>query len=1019
MAIVNVQNEATVRKWPSAPVTEAGLPASQVERIPIQGTVNPKTLKPEMTVTLPGGKSITGDINYWNSIKGAGGVPGLNPEQSYYMTQLLTQPDQTIRVGSDNFPVKLKGFTALKENFSSVDEALKQAEREGTVPGSKTTTETVTQPDGTKTTTTNVTNVTDGRNPASESNPTPQPSTLNATPGDNADKKQLAGSADDDQNPNKQNSVDGTNQGVKVEKDEFGLPIGTIIDPTGWGPSAGNSDNQTSDAANKPIVSRRTYNPLAQLSSYSYILTLYMISPDAYQAFIDSGRKKIDALSKATPVGEGSPSPGGAIIVARTGGNNSSDRIGNMDYFIDNLRMKSAISTKTTGLPLASVSEITFTISEPYGFRFITDLKRAVTKLQSQSGSESYKKMTSFINQFFILGIKYYGYDADGNLVKGTDKLYGNMIDPLGGDGLFENFYDIQIRSFRFRLSGDTVNYNIEASVPIVKNVEGIKRGRLTEGANIQGKTVQDILTGEKGLFTILNKKEENRVKNNNQKYPNKYSVVFMGEAEKLIKNAPLVTINDINKARAGEKISKTVDSNDIQSDVPPDLTSRSLTINTDTSIISAIETVIKTSTYITNALNTLYANQYEPNPKQKNYEQNEQEPTTLRWFTVTSDIKKIDWDDKVNDWAFEIVYIIQVYEIPSIETPYYSQVSKYRGPHKRYDYWLTGQNSEVLDLDFTLDSTYFLSVTGFPKSNSSSTAPSTPGGRETDTGQRPSTGPAAGNGNNTSNASGLKQDSPAGTNPNDPAQKATNGGEFSAKPGALTNADRTTALGVGREAENSVATYLYDPAAFASANLQIIGDPDFIVRDSSTTLNSLYNIFYNTDGFTPNANGGQVFVEIGFKEGVDYRDSDGLLNINDNILFSTYPDYIKKICGNRIIYKVVQVDSLFSRGRFVQNLSLIQPTFPNNQPSTPKSATPDELQEVQITARKKNEQTVNDPTKGTNTANDDALQEVKITASKKSEGREPQSLANKTDAELFNMGYMPDEFEKVRNGGG
>lgn len=1013
MAIVNVSGpNATVRRWPKSSSS------SEFAGIFIEGTVNDKTLKPEMTVTLPGGKSITGDINYWNSIKSAGGVPGLNEEQSYYMTQFLTQPNQTVKDKS-GFPIELKGFTALKENFSSVDEALKEAEREGLIPGTKKSTETITQPDGTKTTTTTVNEVSEPTNPASESNPTPQPSTINQTPGDNANKPQLVGAADDDQNVNKVNGVDGTAPANQVAKDEFGLPIGTIIDPTGWGPSAGNSDNQTSDAANKPIVSRRTYNPLAQLSSYSYILTLYMISPDAYQAFIDSGRKKIDALSRATPVGEGSPSPGGAVIVARTGGTNSSDRIGNMDYFIDNLRMTSYISTKTTGAAIGSVSEISFTISEPYGFRFITDLKQAVTKLQTQSGSESYKKMTSLTKQFFILGIKYYGYDADGNLVKGTDKLYGNVIDPLGSDGLFENFYDIRIKTFRFRLSGDTVNYNITAAVPSTQNVLGIKRGRVIEGANVQGKTVEEILTGTKGLFTILNKKEEDKVNNNNQKFPNKYSVVFMGEAEKLIKKAPLVTINDLNKARVGEKISSTVDSNDIQGDAPPDLTTKSVTITPDTSIISAIETIIKTSTYVTNALNTLYANQLEPNTKQKNYEQNEQEPATLRWFTVTSDIKKLDWDDKVNDWAYEIVYIIQVYEIPSVETPYYSTTSKYRGPHKRYDYWLTGQNSEVLDLDFTLDSAYFLSVTGFPKANSNSTAPASSGSRETDTGQRPSTGPAAGNGNNTSNASGLKQDAPAGTNPNDPAQKATNGGEFSIKPGTFNNADRTTALGVGREAENSVATYLYDPAAFASANLQIIGDPDFLVRDSSTTINSLYNMFYNTDGFTPNANGGQVFIEIGFKEGVDYRDSDGLLNINDNILFSTYPDYIKKICENRIIYKVVQIDSLFNRGRFVQTLSLIQPTFSGNQPAAPKAASPDDLQEVQVTARKRNDQTVNDPTKGTNTANDDALQEVKITASKKAEGREPQSLANKTDAELFNMGYMPDEFEKVRNGGG
>lgn len=1016
MAIVNVSGpNATVRRWPKSSSS------SEFAGIFIEGTVNDKTLKPEMTVTLPGGKSITGDINYWNSIKSAGGVPGLNEEQSYYMTQFLTQPNQTVKDKS-GFPIQLKGFTALKENFSSVDEALKEAEREGLIPGTKKSTETITQPDGTKTTTTTVNEVSEPTNPASESNPTPQPSTINQTPGDNANKPQLVGAADDDQNVNKVNGVDGTAPANQVAKDEFGLPIGTIIDPTGWGPSAGKS-NQNPSGNNRDLgVSRRTYNPLAQLSSYSYIITLYMISPDAYQAFIDSGRKKIDALSKATPVGEGSPPvEGGALIVAQTGGNNTTNRMSNLDYFIDNLRMTSHINTKTTGAAIASVSDISFTISEPYGFRFITDLKNAVKKLQSQSTSASYKSMTSLFKQFFILGIKYYGYDADGNLIKGTDKLYGDMVDPLGGDGLFENFYDIQIEDFRFRLTGETVTYNITARVPVSQNVLGIKRGRMPTGATIQGKTVEDALIGEYGLFTNLNKKEEDKLKNGNVTYPNKFSVVFMGEAEKLIKKAPMVTQNDLDKARFGDPLLNTTrDVNETTAQAPPDPTTRILTFTHDTSIISAIETIIKKSGYVVNALNTLYANSLSPDPTQKNYEQINQEPQTLRWFSVTSDIKKVDWDPKTNDWAYDLVYIIQVYDIPSMETPYYSTTSKYRGPHKRYDYWFTGQNTEVLDLDFALDNTYFLSVMGYGESKTTPAA-SSPGTREGNATQRPGTGPSSGNGNTTSDSSGLKSDPKVAGNSSEAVKNATGGGEFSVVPGTVNNADKSSSLGVGLEAENTVATYLYDPQAFSTARLQIIGDPDFLVRDSTTTINNLYNQFYNTDGFTINANGGQVFVEVGFKEGVDYKDSNGLLNINDNILFLQYPDYVQKICENRIVYMVAQVDSLFNRGRFVQTLSLIQPYFPGS--TTAPATNPPQSNPV---SNPNNSQTVSDPNKGTVTANDDALQEVQVTGVRKqtpiansSEGRQSDNLANKTDAELFNMGYMPDEFDKVRNGGG
>ena len=222
MAIVNVNGpDATVRRWPKS----SG--SSQFVDVNISGTVNEKTLKPEMTVRLPGGKTLTGDINYWNGVKAAGGVPGLNEEQSYYMTQFLTQPTQTVK-DSSGFPVQLKGFPALKEVYSSVDETLKEREREGTLPGNKTSTENLTLPDGTKVTTTTTNEVSEPVNPASENNPTPQPSTINQTPGDNADKKQLVGAADDDQNVNKVNSVDGTAPANQVVKDEFGLPVGTF-----------------------------------------------------------------------------------------------------------------------------------------------------------------------------------------------------------------------------------------------------------------------------------------------------------------------------------------------------------------------------------------------------------------------------------------------------------------------------------------------------------------------------------------------------------------------------------------------------------------------------------------------------------------------------------------------------------------------------------------------------------------------------------------------------------------------
>jgi hypothetical protein len=98
------------------------------------------------------------------------------------------------------------------------------------------------------------------------------------------------------------------------------------------------NDAKTTSATTTTTIAKpgkRTQNPLSNFSSYTYQITLYMITPDAYDAFIETGRRKIDALSNGTE---------GAFIVAQSGGiNNETSRRPpgfKYDYFIDDLKIK-------------------------------------------------------------------------------------------------------------------------------------------------------------------------------------------------------------------------------------------------------------------------------------------------------------------------------------------------------------------------------------------------------------------------------------------------------------------------------------------------------------------------------------------------------------------------------------------------------------------------------------------------------------------------------------------------------
>jgi hypothetical protein len=149
------------------------------------------------------------------------------------------------------------------------------------------------------------------------------------------------------------------------------------------------STNSTT-SANADLPGRRLKNPLGDFASYTYQLSLYMVTPDAYQLFIESGRKNINALQNPGGVdpntlGElgintGQINTGGAFIVAQSGGVNPTNNLRapgmNLDYFIDDLSIKHSIAGKATESAI-NITSIKFSIIEQYGFSFNTQLLRA------------------------------------------------------------------------------------------------------------------------------------------------------------------------------------------------------------------------------------------------------------------------------------------------------------------------------------------------------------------------------------------------------------------------------------------------------------------------------------------------------------------------------------------------------------------------------------------------------------------------------------------------------------------
>jgi hypothetical protein len=627
----------------------------------------------------------------------------------------------------------------------------------------------------------------------------------------------------------------------------------------------------------------RLDNPLSSLSSYTYQTTLYMITPDAYTAFVESDRTDIDAIKKAanpTAANAVKDSQSGAYIIAQSGGvGPTQQRIpgAEFDFYMDDLKIINYLQGGATSTA-SNDYKVTFNIYEPHGFSLITKLTKAAEQLQSVSKVENFNKMNNPTRQFFMLGLRFQGYDENGQVLSNKTFPKDNFNSDSGG--VFERFFDISINSFKFKIDGKVTVYNIEGIVIGPGTGMGVKRGRIDSGMKVQGETVDQALQGPNGLVTILNQQQQKRAQTNPKSIPTEYKIAYRGDAATLIGDAPIVNnISNLVKSLwpMGEGVQTTRDVvESVVISTLPNSTQRSISFSTSKSIVQAVQEIITQSEFMENALNTIIRNDEEPNPKpNSDYIQKNKKPGIFRWYNLSAEVKVKGFDDSIKDFSYIITYVIQPYDTPYVKSQNLSATKEYYGAHKRYEYWYTGQNSEILSYEQTMNNAYF-------------------------------------------NAT---------INPNATAASSGGGYDVPTSTGKLPNESKEGKLNVSKSTQNSVITSLFSPADYAQTRITILGDPDFLMTEVAGSVNTAYRQFYGK-GFTINPNGGQVFIEIDFKEGEDYGNN-GLLSINKSILFWNYPKQVKDLVKG-VSYLVTQVQHNFSKGKFTQELLCNINTFNN-----------------------------------------------------------------------------------------
>ena len=239
-------------------------------------------------------------------------------------------------------------------------------------------------------------------------------------------------------------------------------------------------------------------NVLDQFASYTYSLSLYLLSAQDARDTILAGARNIANWKLLIQ--------SGGIPTTDRFSTDPSNQIFSNDYYLDNLEI---LTTATLGGTKAvhSAFDMSFTITEPNGITLVQNLYQAADQLYKQTGGTG---AINYIDSTYCMVIKFYGYDQDGKLAM---PIKGGLVNQ-GGQGatttantdnkaVIEKFYPIRFTELSFRNVKKQVEYKIKAAPLGQFYGRGQSRGTAKFPINLSGETVGQVLVGKSASVTV------------------------------------------------------------------------------------------------------------------------------------------------------------------------------------------------------------------------------------------------------------------------------------------------------------------------------------------------------------------------------------------------------------------------------------------------------------------------------------------------------------------------------------
>ena len=370
------------------------------------------------------------------------------------------------------------------------------------------------------------------------------------------------------------------------------------------------------------------------------------------------------------------------------------------------------------------------------------------------------------------------------------------------------------------------------------------------------------VTTSGTGLIAALNLHQQKLAEQHKDKgyVADIYEIKFV---DPIIASASVVPLGPVEKGQAGDAPGTTP-----ADELLPEKQSVATTVRLQAAvagqqIVQFIDQVIRNSNYITAQSSVFW------NEKKQTWDPNGKAAQQFSWFNIVVNAEQLDYDKSRNDFAYRMTFIVTPYQIP-VQSEYF-EPGEFRGVHKVYNYWFTGQNTQVLGYEQNFNKLWAQAITG------------------TGTGIKQKTN------------SREQWKKHVFQNSNQSSQGAENQKVF--EPGA------------------NAADYLYT-ADLASVKLSVIGDPAWI---QNPILNNITESTFSTAPFMPdgtvNITASGAYFEIAFNRPTDYDMQTGLLDPGKNNAFADRSKGAAGVTQDAVSYVLTKVTSTFKSGRFSQDL--------------------------------------------------------------------------------------------------